>query len=91
MNSKTLQFEKASRECMDAIYTRAIRLTKNGPRAEELVQITFFQAFNTFSRFDGTIDFKSWLLSMLNKIYEERFAEAQKDILNAGQGIAAVS
>jgi RNA polymerase sigma-70 factor, ECF subfamily len=90
MNSTTRQFEQASRLYMDAIYTRAIRLTKNAPKAEELVQLTYLRAFTAFAHINKKIDLKRWLLRMLNETYQEVFTEAEISTFKAGQEMAAV-
>jgi len=76
MNPTKEQFEKASLQHMDAIYTMAIRLTKNSTKAEELVQITYFRAYKSFKKLDDFSDFKSRILSILEQTYLKRLPQA---------------
>ena len=82
---KIAQFEQASQENMDAIYTRAIKLTRSTPKAEELVQLTFLRAFSTYAKINKKIDFKRWLLGILNDIYNEQCADVEKTVLKSRQ------
>jgi len=66
-------FEKIALKHMDTLYSRAIRLTRDTPKAEELIQITYFQAFKYFPKISGSINFKNWLLNILDEIYNKRF------------------
>ena len=79
MMSKLEQFEESSRECMDAIYTRAIRLTKNAPKAEELVQMTYQRAFDAYSETNSILNFKKWATRLLFEIYIEQCARVKEN------------
>ena len=54
---------------MDALYTRAIRLTKNAMRAEKFVQQTYEKAFYLFDQYDWNNDFGEWLFQILDDVY----------------------
>ena len=71
MKSNKTQFEKASSQCMDALYTRALRLTKSAPKAEELVQLTYLRAYSAFKELNVRIEFQTWILALLNDIHQE--------------------
>ena len=60
-----LEFEQLARDNMDAIYTKAIHLTHNTPKAEALVQSTYSQAFSRFDTFDRHMGFRDWLFQIM--------------------------
>jgi RNA polymerase sigma-70 factor (ECF subfamily) len=63
--SSTAEFEQLAQDNMDAIYTRAIRMTKNTSQAENLVQSAFSHAYSKFDSFDRTVGFRNWLFQIL--------------------------
>jgi len=60
-------FEKLARENMDALYTKALAITHNTPKAEQLVQITFSDAYQTFKTFNRNHSFRDWLFQILER------------------------
>ena len=54
---------------MDALYTRAFRLTKNATRAEKFVHKTYEKAYYAFDQYDWNNDFGEWLFQILNDVY----------------------
>ena len=77
--SKLEHFEESSHESMEAIYTRAIRLTKNAPKAEELVQMTYQRAFDAYSEKNSILNFKKWATRFLFEIYIEQCARVKEN------------
>lgn len=69
---KPTNFEQLARENMDALYSRAIRITHNAPKAEKLVQSTYSHAYQIFSSFDESIGFQDWLFDILELFSKER-------------------
>ncbi len=59
------EFEKLARDNMDALYTKAIHLTRNTPKAEELVQSTYSRAYSRFDTFDSRNGFREWLFQIM--------------------------
>lgn len=81
----------------DKMYSWALYKTTNKETAEDLVQETFMVAFQSFNKFEGKSDPKTWLFSILNhkiadhfrKVYRhpvinesDRNPEAGKDFLD---------
>ena len=59
-------FSGAALALLDALYGTALRLTRDGDRAQDLVQDTYLKAFRARSRFvDGT-DLKAWLFTIMH-------------------------
>ena len=71
-NTKPADFERLARENMDALDSRAIRITHNVPKAETLVQSTYSRAYQIFPSFDQTIGFQDWLFQILESFSQER-------------------
>jgi len=65
MIAQTREFERLARENMDALYTRALHLTHNTPKAEALVQSTYSHAYSRFDNFDRRIGFREWLFQIM--------------------------
>ena len=69
--SEPTEFERLARENMDALYSRAIRITRSAVNAENLVQSTYSKAYHTYSSFDYSISFREWLLQILESFSRE--------------------
>jgi len=90
VSKKCHSFEAASRQCMDAVYTRAIRLTKDATTAEKLVQMTFLKAFHAFKKNGQINEFKQGLLILLNELYNEHFTATAIEMQLPHQRLATV-
>jgi RNA polymerase sigma-70 factor (ECF subfamily) len=78
------QFEAACVEHLDALYASALKLTRDGARAEELVQDTYLRALRAPDGFEWGTNLKAWLFRILtntfineyrHKIHERRYLE----------------
>lgn len=50
---------------LDSLYGTAVRLTRRGPDAEDLVQDTYLKAFRSASQFRRGTNIKAWLFTIL--------------------------
>lgn len=57
----------------DKLYSWALYKTKNKETAEDLVQDTFVIAFQSFNKFEGKSDPKTWLYGILNHKITDHF------------------
>ena len=57
-------FKQLALECMDNLYSKAIRMVNNTKIAEDLVQQTYELAYNRFEQFDKSDDFEKWLIGI---------------------------
>lgn len=64
---KPIDFERLARESMDALYSRAIRLTHSTPVAEQVVQMTFQEAHKRFASFNKNASFREWIFQILDR------------------------
>jgi RNA polymerase sigma-70 factor (ECF subfamily) len=56
------EFEVEALVHMDSLYAHALRLTRSGADAEDLVQDTFVRALRFYDRFERGSNLKAWLL-----------------------------
>lgn len=63
----------------DELYTWAFYKTGNKETAEDLVQETFLAACQSFSKFEGRSDVKTWIYSILNNKIAGHFRKKMKE------------
>ena len=61
-----LQFEREALPHLDAVYTAALRLTRNEDSAADLVQETMLRALRFFHLFEAGTNCRAWLLTILH-------------------------
>lgn len=64
---------------LDSLYGTALRLTRNGPDAEDLVQDTYLKAFRFADRFERGTNLKAWLFTILLNTFRNRRRDAGRD------------
>jgi RNA polymerase sigma-70 factor, ECF subfamily len=83
-NDRRAQFQAACVEHLDALYASALKLTRDGTRAEELVQDTYVRALRAEDGFEWGTNLKAWLFRILtntfindyrHKVHERRYVE----------------
>ena len=83
------EFEQLALEHLDSVYRLALRLTRNGERAEDLVQDTFARALRpqTVERFDPTAarpgssaseGMRAWLFTICHNLFYSQIKRAAK-------------
>ena len=63
------EFTDLAMEHMPALYTAALRMTRNPADAEDLVQETFLKAYRSFGSFEAGTNLKAWLYRILTNTY----------------------
>ncbi len=63
---------------LDALFATALRLTKNGNDAEDLVQETMLKAFRYFDKYEQGTNCKAWLFKIMTNTFINRYRKAQK-------------
>lgn len=66
-------FEREVRPHVDALYSAALRLTRNEVDAEDLVQDTLVRAYRFYERFEAGTNFKAWLLRIQMNTFVNRY------------------
>jgi RNA polymerase sigma-70 factor (ECF subfamily) len=62
-------FSDLAMEFMPALYTAALRMTRNPADAEDLVQETYLKAYRAFASFEQGTNLKAWLYRILTNTY----------------------
>jgi RNA polymerase sigma-70 factor (ECF subfamily) len=63
------EFAALAMEYMSALYTAALRMTRNQADAEDLVQETYLKAYRSFGGFEAGTNLKAWLYRILTNTY----------------------
>jgi len=58
--------------CMNGLYGTAVRLTRDGDAARDLVQDTYLKALRAQSRFEPGTNLKAWLYTILHNTWRNR-------------------
>jgi RNA polymerase sigma-70 factor (ECF subfamily) len=63
------RFAELAMEHMPALYSAALRMTRNAADAEDLVQETFLRAYRAFGSFTEGTNLRAWLYRILTNTY----------------------
>jgi RNA polymerase sigma-70 factor, ECF subfamily len=63
------QFADAAMPFMDALYSAALRMTRNPSDAEDLVQETYLRAYRGYGGFKEGTNLKAWLYKILTNTF----------------------
>jgi RNA polymerase sigma-70 factor, ECF subfamily len=72
------QFSELAMEHMPALYTAALRMTRNPADAEDLVQETFLKAYRSFDKFQEGTNLKAWLYRILTNTFINSYRAAKR-------------
>ena len=73
------RFESAALPFMDALYHKALVLTRRPEDAGDLVQETYLRAFRNFSSFTAGTNCKAWLFTIQYSIFVNKYRKAQRE------------
>ena len=62
-------FADQAMEYMPALYSAAMRMTRNSSDAEDLVQETYLKAYRAFGSFEAGSNLKAWLYKILTNTF----------------------
>ena len=71
-------FAELAMEHMPALYTAALRMTRNAADAEDLVQETYLKAYRGFGSFSEGTNLKAWLYRILTNTYINAYRAAKR-------------
>lgn len=71
-------FTDLTMQHMPALYTAALRMTRNPADAEDLVQETFLKAYRSFDRFEEGTNLKAWLYKILTNTFINSYRAAKR-------------
>ncbi|MGH9083331.1 MAG: sigma-70 family RNA polymerase sigma factor [Acidimicrobiales bacterium] len=72
------RFTDLTMEHMPALYTAALRMTRNPSDAEDLVQETYLKAYRAFGGFTEGTNLKAWLYRILTNTYINAYRAAKR-------------
>src|SRR5271156_615208 len=72
------RFTELAMEYMGALYSGALRLTRNPADAEDLVQETYLRAYRGFGSFTEGTNLKAWLYRILTNTYINSYRAAKR-------------
>jgi RNA polymerase sigma-70 factor (ECF subfamily) len=71
-------FADLAMEYMPALYSAAVRMTRNRADAEDLVQETYLRAYRGFGGFQEGTNLKAWLFRILTNAYINSYRAKQR-------------
>ena len=72
------RFTDLAMEYMPALYSAALRMTRNPSDAEDLVQETYLKAYRAFGSFTEGTNLKAWLYRILTNTYINTYRAAKR-------------
>jgi RNA polymerase sigma-70 factor (ECF subfamily) len=72
-------FEREALPHLQALYSAAVRLTRNERDAEDLVQDTLLRAYRFFDSFEAGTNCKAWLFRILTNVFCNRYREKERE------------
>jgi RNA polymerase sigma-70 factor (ECF subfamily) len=72
------RFTDLAMEYMPALYSAALRMTRNPADAEDLVQETYLKAYRAFASFTEGTNLKAWLYRILTNTYINSYRAAKR-------------
>ena len=78
-NKEKKLFEQIAFEHINAMYSTALRVTRNQQDAEDLVQETFLKAYKNFHHFEPGTNFKAWIFRILMNTFINKYHKDQKN------------
>lgn len=75
---RAARFERDAMPLLDQLYSAALRMTRNPPDAEDLVQDTYLKAYAAFESFTAGTNLKAWLYRILTNTYINGYRRRQR-------------
>jgi len=72
------RFTELTMPHMQALYTAALRMTRNPADAEDLVQETFLKAYRAFDRYEDGTNIRAWLYKILTNTFINSYRAAKR-------------
>lgn len=79
MSTEDLDFEAEALSYMDQLYAAALRMTRNGADAEDLVQETYAKAFKAQDKFKPGTNLKAWLYRIQTNAFINTYRKKQRE------------
>ncbi len=85
VEERTARFERDAMVYLDQLYSAAMRMTRNPPDAEDLVQETYAKAFAAFHQFKPGTNLKAWLYRILTNTFINVYRKKQRQPIQDSQ------
>jgi RNA polymerase sigma-70 factor (ECF subfamily) len=79
VEQRRARFERDALPFLDQLYAAAMRMTRNPPDAEDLVQDTYVKAFAAFHQFQEGTNHKAWLYRILTNSFINTYRKKQRE------------
>lgn len=76
-------FEQVALPHLDAVYTAALRLTRNPDDAKDLLQDTILRAYRFFDQFKLGTNCRAWLLTILYNNFRNAYRRGTRELLTS--------
>ena len=73
------RFATVALPLMKPLYNAALRLTRDGHAAEDVVQETYLRAYRTFEGFAEGTNAKAWLFTILHSVFVNRYHRERRE------------
>lgn len=73
------EFEDQALPHAESLYNTALRLTRNPPDAEDLVQEVFYKAFRSLNQFQSGTNVRAWLFKILMNTHISQYRKSSKN------------
>jgi RNA polymerase sigma-70 factor (ECF subfamily) len=77
------RFERDALPHLDALYSAALKLTRNPAEAEDLVQETFLKAFAAFHQYKDGTNLRAWLYRIQTNTFINSYRKKQREPLQS--------
>src|SRR6266478_5686680 len=78
-DDKRFLFEQVALPHLDAVYTAALRLSRNPDDAKDLLQETILRAYRFFDQFTKGTNCRAWLLTILYNSFRNGYRRAMRE------------
>jgi len=82
--ARDARFERDAMQYLDALYSAALRMTRNPADAEDLVQETYAKAYASFHQFRPGTNLKAWMYRILTNTFINGYRKKQREPLSTG-------
>ncbi len=81
--ARSARFERDALPHLDALYSAALKLTRNPAEAEDLVQETFLKAFAAFHQYKDGTNLRAWLYRIQTNTFINSYRKKQREPLQS--------
>src|SRR5262245_62708010 len=76
---RAVRFERDALPYLGQLYRAALRMTRNTPDAEDLIQETFTRALASFTQFEPGTNLRAWLYRILTNTFITTYRKRQRE------------